>query len=121
MRSSSVPYPKMNNEAFVGIVVPERMRGNWRVVRESYRRGLPRAISMLGGRSIRAIPNSDKSFYGRQYAYPITWRALKAGGVFISDDIQDNMAFAEFVKVKDLPFAITESDGKYVGIAVKPG
>jgi hypothetical protein len=32
--SVDMPYPKMNNEAFVGIVVPERLRGSWEIIRE---------------------------------------------------------------------------------------
>ena len=40
--------------------------------------------------------DSDKSYYGRRWAYPKLWEALKTGGIFISDDIQDNWAFKEF-------------------------
>ena len=63
--------------------------------------------------------DSDKSWWGRAYAYPLLWNALKPGGLFISDDIQDNMYFANFAKSKSLPFAVTKSDGKYVGLIRK--
>jgi len=63
--------------------------------------------------------DSDKSYRGRVFGYAIIWNALKPGGLFMSDDIQDNMAFAHFVAQKSLNFGVTESDGKYVGIAVK--
>ncbi len=49
------------------------------------------------------------------------WSALVPGGVFISDDIQDNAAFSEFVKNHDLTFAVTEYERKFVGIARKAG
>ena len=48
------------------------------------------------------------------------WNALRSGGVFVSDDIQDNMAFKEFVNTRSLPFAVTEYEQKYVGILRKP-
>ena len=53
------------------------------------------------------------------YAYPILWNALKINGVFISDDIQDNFAFREFVEIRKLNFAVTKSAEKYIGIIYK--
>ena len=35
------------------------------------------------------------------------------------DDIQDNMYFAEFVKSKGIKFAVTKSDGKFIGLIRK--
>lgn len=48
------------------------------------------------------------------------WEALRPGGVFISDDIQDNFAFREFVEANRLVYAITGYEGKFVGIVRKP-
>ena len=119
--SVDMPYPKMGNEAFVGIVVPERLRSGWTLVRKPDRNGLRRAIRLAGGPLDLAHYDSDKSYYGRQFAFPLIWAALRPGGIFISDDIQDNLAFAEFMEQKGVAFAVTESGGKYVGICVKPG
>jgi predicted O-methyltransferase YrrM len=118
--SVDMPYPKMNNERWVGVVVPERLRSNWTIVREPDRRGLEKAIACLGGKIELCHYDSDKSYRGRQYGYRLLWEALVPGGVFISDDIQDNMAFAEFVDLHKLSFAVTESDGKFVGIVRRP-
>jgi len=117
--SVDMPYPKMNNEAFVGIVVPDALRANWTLVRLPDRNGLKRAIAEFGGSIDFAHYDSDKSYYGRGFAYPLIWQALVPGGVFISDDIQDNMRFAEFVGEKGVPFAVTECAGRYVGICRK--
>jgi predicted O-methyltransferase YrrM len=117
--SVDMPYPKMNNEAFVGIVVPDALRANWTLVRLPDRNGLTRALAEFGGTIDFAHYDSDKSYYGRGFAYPLIWRALVPGGVLISDDIQDNMRFAEFVGEKDVPFAVTECAGRYVGICRK--
>ena len=118
--SVDMPYPKMNNEAFVGIVVPGPLRSKWTLVRLPDRNGLKRAIAKFGGSIDLAHYDSDKSYYGRGFAYPLIWLALVPGGVFISDDIQDNMRFAEFVGEKGVPFAVTECAGRYVGICRKP-
>ncbi len=56
----------------------------------------------------------------RQYGYELLWTRFLPGGIFISDDIQDNMAFAEFVEAQNIPFAVTQSGGKFVGVIRKP-
>jgi predicted O-methyltransferase YrrM len=117
--SVDMPYPKRNNEAFVGIVVPERLRGAWQIVREPDRRGLEKALRLVGGTVDLCHYDSDKSWWGRKYGFPLLWEALRPGGIFISDDIQDNMAFAEFVAARGLHFAVTDFEGKYVGIVRK--
>ncbi len=115
-----MPYPKMNNEAFVGVVVPDRFRSAWQIVRKPDRYGLKEALALIGGVIDLCHYDSDKSYWGRAYAYPLLWDALVQGGVIISDDIQDNLAFRDFVNEKGVPFAITESEGKFVGILRKP-
>lgn len=117
--SIDMPYAKAGNEAYVGIVVPQRLRKNWTLIRKPDRRGLRQGLALLGGTIDLCHYDSDKSWWGRQYAYPLLWNALRPGGVFISDDIQDNMAFREFVERRRAVFAITEAHGKYVGIARK--
>lgn len=117
--SVDMPYPKMGNEDFVGIVVPERLRSPWTLVREPDRNGLRKAIAMQGGAIDLAHYDSDKSWWGRKYAFPLIWTALRSGGVFISDDIQDNLGFATFVEDIGCTYSVTESDGKYIGIARK--
>ena len=118
--SVDMPYPKMNNEDFVGIVVSEQLGENWQLIREPDRNGLKKAIAKLGGTIDLCHYDSDKSYRGRKYAYPMLSEALEPGGVFISDDIQDNFAFKEFVESWAVDFAVTAYQGKFVGIARKP-
>lgn len=117
--SVDMPYPKMNNDAYVGVVVPQRLRGAWTIVREPDRRGLEKALKIAGGQIDLCHYDSDKSWWGRQYGFPLMWDALRDGGLFISDDIQDNMAFADFVERKQLECAVTAFEDKYVGIVRK--
>jgi len=117
--SIDMPYPKMNNEDFVGIVVPKSLKAKWSLIREPDRNGIKKALKKFGGTIDFCHYDSDKSYYGRRYAYPILWKALKNKGVFISDDIQDNFAFKEFVEEQNLNYSITKSEEKYIGIIYK--
>jgi predicted O-methyltransferase YrrM len=117
--SVDMAYPKRNGEPYVGVVVPDELRAHWALIRLPDRPGLRRA---LGREAIDLCHyDSDKSWYGRAYAFPLLWNALRPGGVFISDDIQDNLYFARFVERRGAPFAVTEYEGKFAGIARKPG
>lgn len=119
--SVDMPYAKRNNEAFVGIVVPPGLATDWTLIREPDRNGLKKALRQHGGTIDLCHYDSDKSYQGRMFAYPLLWDALTPGGLFISDDIQDNFAFRDFFTAAHVPFHVTSSDGKLVGIARKPG
>ncbi len=118
--SVDMPYPKLNNEVFVGIVVPDRLRAPWTVVAQPDRNGLKKAIALQGGTIDLCHYDSDKSYAGRGFGLPLLWAALGRGGVFICDDIQDNFGFRDFIEQKSVPFAVTEFEGKFIGIARKP-
>ena len=60
--------------------------------------GINIALGKAGTKIDLCHYDSDKSWWGRNYAYPILWNSLNFNGLFISDDIQDNLYFAEFVK-----------------------
>lgn len=118
--SVDMPYAKRNNEAFVGIVVPPDLAADWTLIREPDRNGLRKALRQLGGAIDLCHYDSDKSYQGRMFAYPLLWQALRPGGIFISDDIQDNLAFRDFFAAAGVPVHVTSSDGKFVGVARKP-
>lgn len=117
--SVDMPYPNAGNESYVGIAVPDRLREQWTLIRKPDRPGIDEGLAMLGNAVDLCHYDSDKSWWGREYAYPRLWTALRPGGVFISDDIQDNLGFRDFVESQGATFAVTESEGKYVGIARK--
>jgi predicted O-methyltransferase YrrM len=119
--SVDMPYPGRGNEAWVGVAVPEDLRQNWSLLRLPDRPGIPRAVAEQGGTIDLAHYDSDKSWYGRMYAFPHLWKALTPGGLLLMDDIQDNMAFAEIAEEHGLEVAVTTSGGKFVGLTRKPG
>lgn len=121
--SNDMPYLGKDNDQFVGCVVPESLRSRWKLLRYADREGIPRAINKLGEIDLCHY-DSDKSYEGRMWAYPRLWEALRPGGIFISDDIGDNVAFKEFTKLIDIiPHIVckkTSNSSKYIGILIKP-
>ena len=117
--SVDMPYPKKKNENDVGIVVPQNLRKNWTLIRRPDNPGIFIALKKAGGQIDLCHYDSDKSWWGRHFAYPILWKSLNSKGLFISDDIQDNLYFSEFVKKYSLNFAVIEFNVKFVGLIRK--
>ncbi len=118
--SIDMPYPRSNNDNDVGIVVPSNLKHNWSLIRKPDNPGIIYILNIIKKKIDLCHYDSDKSWWGRKYAYPILWDSLNSGGIFISDDIQDNLYFHDFVKNKSLEFAIVEFEGKFVGLIRKP-
>lgn len=117
--STDMPYPRRDSEAYVGCVVPDEFRAQWLLVRHADRRAIPKAVGLLGEIDMCHY-DSDKTYGGRMWAYRRLWNALRAGGVFISDDIGDNTAFRDFaLQLRVNPIVIRFND-KYMGVIVKP-
>jgi predicted O-methyltransferase YrrM len=117
--SVDMPYAKLNNEQYVGCAVPDELRSNWTLIRKSDRDALDPALQELGTIDL-AHYDSDKSTAGRHFAYPRLWDALRAGGVLMSDDVEDNLAFRDFAeKVGRKPWVLEKKSGNYAGILIK--
>jgi len=118
--STDKPYPGVGNEKFVGCVVPPQFQQQWTIFREADRTGLVKALASAGTIDLCHY-DSDKSYAGRIWAYPLLWNALRSGGIFISDDIGDNLAFKDFSeKINQLPIVV-QSGNRFIGVVVKTG
>jgi len=117
--SNDMPYIKMNNEDDVGCVVPDNLKSKWQLQRLPDIKGIPLALKRFNNSIDLCHYDSDKSYTGRAWSSPILWKALKVGGLFVSDDINDNLAFKHFCKSVDRKPIIIEHLGKYVGVVVK--
>ena len=117
--SVDMPYVRRGTEDFVGCVVPETLHPQWTLIRLPDGDGLELAIAELGAVDLCHY-DSDKTYTGRMWAYPIIWDALRPGGHFISDDIQDNVAFSEFASSVERAPVVVSQGGRYVGILTKP-
>lgn len=123
--SVDMPYPGRGNEQFVGCAVPGELRDRWSLLRYPDSIGLPRALAQLGGPLDFCHYDSDKSYEGRAWAYPLIWKALRKGGILMSDDIADNTGFRDFAaEIGVEPMVVDTAGGggagrRHVGILVK--
>lgn len=117
--STDRPYPMRDNEPYVGCVVPDYLRPRWSLMRRADRDGLPRILKQLDGIDL-AHYDSDKSYNGRIYGYTGIWSKLRQGGVLVSDDIGDNLAFRDFsALVNRRSLVLSKSENDYVGLLIK--
>ena len=117
--SVDMPMLKQTDYHLIGVAVDENLKSNWELLREPDKHGLNKAIKKHNYSFDLAHYDSDKSYYGRKWSQPLIWKYLRKGGVFISDDIEDNVAFKEFVESKNLDFFVLKFEGKYVGVIRK--
>ena len=63
--------------------------------------------------------DSDKTYYGRLWAYKLIFKNLRKKGMLISDDIGDNEAFMDFAKMINKKVHIIKGIKNYVGVIIK--
>lgn len=116
--SIDLPYLHLANDRFVGVAVPAELRGRWQLFRMADREGLPKALTNLGQIDM-AHYDSDKSPAGRLFAYQLIWESLRPGGILISDDVGDNLAFRDFCLDGNIRPTVIQWNGKWQGLAIK--
>ena len=116
--SSDMPYLGQDGDQYVGCIVPEKLKSNWKLFRHADRESLPK---IFGESSVLDVVHydSDKSYEGRTWAYNELYKHLRNGGVFISDDIGDNSAYQDFCEQNGIDSTVIEFEGKFVGVFVK--
>ena len=115
--STDLPYSE-ETAPYIGCVVPKELHEKWKIIKKADRKALPEALKIIPEIDICHY-DSDKTYKGRMFAYPLLWKALRKEGVFISDDIGDNLAFAHFAKHIGNKPIVVKSKGKYIGILIK--
>lgn len=116
--SSDMPYLGQDGDQYVGYVVPEELKKNWKLFRFADRESLPK---IFAENTIFDVVHydSDKAYEGMAWAYEELYKHLRKGGVFISDDINDNSAFQDFCEKKQIDPTIISFEGKFIGVFVK--
>lgn len=116
--SSDMPYLSQDGDQYVGCIVPEKLRKNWRLFRHADRESLPKILKESGAIDVVHY-DSDKSYEGMKWAYETLYPHVRKGGVFISDDINDNSAFQDFCEKNNIQPTVVDFEGKFVGIFIK--
>tara|TARA_Y100000590_G_scaffold465489_1_gene637940 strand:+ start:6514 stop:7284 length:771 start_codon:yes stop_codon:yes gene_type:complete len=117
--SVDMPMIKQEDYHLIGVAVENKWKDNWSLIREPDKYGLFKALKKINYSYDLAHYDSDKSYYGRKWAYPILYKYLEKNGFLISDDIEDNMCFCEFVTKNKLKFSILRCQNKFVGVIRK--
>ncbi len=118
LMSVDMPYAKLGNESFVGCIIPNRLKKHWSLFRSPDRQGLRKVLKSVSEIDICHY-DSDKSYRGRMWAYPRLWKKLRKGGIFLSDDINDNIAFKEFSQIVGVTPVVVRWNEQFVGILAK--
>jgi hypothetical protein len=118
LHSTDLPFLALHNDRWVGIAVPQELRPQWTLYRQPDRRGLPRALARLKSIDL-AHYDSDKSAAGRRWAFARLWPALRPGGVFVADDVNDNFAFRDQCEGLGARPLVVGYRNKYQGILLK--
>ncbi|WP_312343538.1 class I SAM-dependent methyltransferase [Chryseobacterium binzhouense] len=116
--SSDMPYLGQNGDQYVGCVVAESLKTNWKLFRYADRESLPKIFKEINEIDVVHY-DSDKSYEGMKWAYETLYKKLRKGGVFISDDINDNSAFQDFCEQEKIVPTVVDFEGKFVGVFVK--
>lgn len=116
--SSDMPYLSQNGDQYVGCVVPKNLKKRWKLFRHADKESLPKIFKEQGTFDVVHY-DSDKAYEGMTWAYNQLYPQLRKGGVFISDDINDNSAFQDFCEKQKINPTVVDFEGKYVGIFIK--
>lgn len=118
LHSSDFPYFRIKEaEKYIGMVVPERLRGRWTLYLEGDEKNLPEIYSKVPHVDIFHY-DSDKSYQGRQNAYDLTAPKMSKGGMMLFDDTNDNAFFYDLLKNENLTnrSRVVQYKGKYIGV-----
>jgi len=118
--SSDRPYPNRNNEPYVGCIIPNHLKSHWKILPYADREAVPRVLRTFPSIDLCHY-DSDKSYAGKRWSYARLWTALRPGGVFISDDVSDDLAFHDFcAEVRAEPVVIRTALDYCVEMGIHP-
>jgi len=113
--SIDMPYPKLHLEDWVGCCVPAGLHKRWDLLRLPDRNGLKRALSNYCSVDLYHY-DSDKTYWGRWYAFNLVFPKMHKNSVFVMDDISDNFAFRDIVNKHNLDFKVYQCGSCWVGV-----
>ena len=114
--SSDFPYFRLKNpEQYVGYLVDDELKDRWEVYLRGERDNLP-LICRRAKRIGLVHYDSDKTKAGRAFAMDLLAPRLTRDGVFVMDDIQDNLFFRDYAESRDCKFRVFALNDRYLGL-----
>lgn len=115
--SSDLPYFRIRKpEQYIGILVPEELRGkHWKLEIRGDDLNLLKLISEETKLQLVHY-DRDKRKMGREKFLNTISKSLDNDSILVMDDIQNNLAFKEYVSKANLPYVVIKSEEKFVGI-----
>lgn len=121
LHSIDLPPLAKKEDEYVGWLVPNGLRERWTLHRGTSRRLLLPLLRELGQIDL-FVHDSLHTYRNMKLEFAAAWRALRGGGVLISDDIEGNRAFLELAQGDDVALSVVvRGDNKktLLGVAVK--
>ena len=115
--SSDLPYFRIANpERYIGILVPEKYRSdNWQLEMKGDQFNLPKLLDI--SKKLELVHyDSDKRKASRIAFLNTIEKFIADDAIVIMDDIQNNLAFRDFVVDSKLTYTVVKSEGKFVGV-----
>ena len=115
--SSDLPYFRIKDpKKYIGILVPSQLRrDNWTLKLDGD--DINFKSFLVPGRKFQLVHwDSDKRKIARVNFLTQISAFLSENSVVIMDDIQNNLAFKEFVTSRNLAFFVIHNQDKYVGV-----
>ena len=113
--SSDFPYFRLNNpERNIGIMVPERLKKNWRLEILGDDKNIIKFKSEIDYADI-ILYDSDKRYIGKINFFNAIKNLIKSNSIIIVDDLHNDSFFLEYVKeMKCKNWFIVESKRKHI-------
>jgi len=114
--SIDLPYPFLNEKSNIGILVPEKLRKNWKILFCRDKIGIVKAIKKFNYKIDFFHYDSDKNYNAKLNNLKTIWKYMQPNGIVICDDINDNLAFFDFVKNIKKKYYVIKTGNKFLGI-----
>jgi len=93
------PGQELKENESTGWLVPEKFKARWNLIFGSSRDKLPGLLEGLRKIDI-FFHDSDHSYKNMMFEFNLAWEHIRPDGYLISDDVTENKAFTDFVKLK---------------------
>ena len=116
LNSSDFPYFRYEKpELYIGVLVPEYLKKDWRLNIQGDRIALKEFVKILPRIDFFHY-DSEKRYRGRSEAFKRIFGKLAPDAIIIFDDIQNNFHFRDLVALNQYKFWVFAFEEKFLGV-----